>query len=105
MPMVLAAQKAIVYRADARPSSPPLADAAAFERDDLTACAIVEHLLRYFLGDAQEPFASIHLAPDVYGANAGRYPQHHQVVDQIGAFLDDCIAVAVHRVDHDLDCL
>jgi hypothetical protein len=62
-------------------------------------------LLRHLLGDAEQPLPPIHLSPDVIGFDAGGDPQHHEIVDEIGAFLDDGFAIAMHGIDHDLDRL
>src|SRR5262249_23735457 len=73
-------------------ASAPLADATAFQRDDLTAPAVLEHLLGHLLGNPQEPLAAVHLAPDVLGTNAGRDPQDDEVVEKVRAFFNDGVA-------------
>src|SRR5271170_1681441 len=88
-----------------RKKSAPLAAAAAFEHDDLTARKIFRQLLRHFLGDAEQPLAAVHFLPDVFGADARGDPQHHEIIDEVGALFDHGLAVAVHGVDHDLDGL
>ena len=47
--------------------------------------------------------AALHLPPDVLGADAGRRPQHRQIIEKIGAFADHRLGLAVDGVDHDLD--
>src|SRR5437588_4893274 len=85
-----------------RRSSAPLARAAAFEHDDLTPWKLFRQFLRHLFGDAKEPLAPVHLFPDIFRFDARGDPQHHEIVDEIGAFLDDGLAIAVHGVDHDL---
>jgi hypothetical protein len=48
---------------------------------------------------------SLHLGPDLAGLDAGLDPKRHQIVDQIGAFLDHRLGVALDGVDHHLDRL
>ena len=64
---------------------------AASRRDDLAprrpAPGRLE-LLRQLLGDAEQPLAALHLGPDVVRIDAGRHPQHHQIVEEIGALAD-----------------
>src|ERR1700720_1522130 len=86
-------------------SSAPLARAAAFEHDDLPARIFLRQLLRDFFGNAEQPLAPVHLFPDILGLDAGGDPQHYEIVDEIGAFLDDRFAIAMHGVDHNLDRL
>src|SRR5262245_39053004 len=86
--------------------SAALAQALGGECHDLTPrrrLRRLQHALRKLLGDAQKPLAAIHLGPDVLGMNAGRNPEHHEIVHQIGAFTDDRRGISVHRVDHDFD--
>src|SRR5208282_1220094 len=77
--------------------------ATALKDDNFAARAIVGELLGHLLGHPQEPFAPVHLLPDVLRADAGSHPQHHEVVDEVGAFLDHSVAVAVHGIDDDFD--
>ena len=37
------------------------------------------------------------------GLHAGVHPEHHQIVEQVGAFADHGLGLAVHGVDHDFD--
>src|ERR1700730_4935008 len=83
--------------------SPPLAQTAAFERDDLAPRAVVETLLRHLLGNPEQALAPVHFLPDILRPDARSDPQHHQMVDQIGAFLDDGIAVAEQGIEDHLD--
>ena len=77
--------------------------AAAVERDNLARRRSVEAVLRKLLGNAQEPLTALHLRPHVLGVNAGRGPQHHEVVEQIGALAHDQIRMAVHGIHRHLD--
>src|SRR5690242_20447479 len=88
-----------------RGRSAPLAQAAAFECDDLAARAVVENLFRHLLGDPEQPLAPLHLLPDILRTDAGGDPQHDEMVDEIGAFLDDRFAVAEHGIEDYLDRL
>src|SRR5215468_7845243 len=83
----------------------PLANAAAFEHYDFAAGKFLGQLLRHFFGNAKEALAPVHFLPDVFGFDAGSDPQDDEIVDEIGAFLDDRFTIAVHRVDYDLDRL
>src|ERR1700761_4498821 len=78
----------------------PLADPAAFENDDFTRGRILadEFLFRPLLGNAKKPLAAIHFLPDVFRANAGGDPQHDQVIEEVGAFLDDRFTITIHRI-------
>ena len=58
---------------------------------------------RQLLGDAEQVFAPLHLAPDVLGLDAGRCPQNSQVIEQVGTLADHRRRVAVDCVDHDFD--
>ena len=63
----------------------------------------MHHGLRNLLGDAEQPLAAVHLGPHVLGVDAGRNPEHDQIIEQIGAFPHDGLGVAAHGVDHHLD--
>src|ERR1041384_2055922 len=90
-------------RAAPQSARAPLAFAHAIERYDLAPGRGLGHFLRYLLGNAEEPLTSIHPRPDILGMDAGRHPQHDEVVDQIGAFAHHRVGVAMHGVDDDLD--
>ena len=62
-------------------------------------------VLEQLLGDAEQALAPLHLLPDFLRLHAGGDPEHDEIVDEVGAFLDDGVAAAVHRVDHDFDGL
>src|ERR1700704_6890731 len=76
--------------------SAPLARAAAVERDNLALGRSVGAVLRKLLGNAQKQFTALHLSPYVFGVNASGGPEHHEVVEQIGALAHDQIGMAVH---------
>src|SRR5690348_5421306 len=88
------------------PRSAALAQAAALETHDLApGRAWLDQLLGQLLGDAEQALAPIHLGPDLLGLDARLDPERHQVIDQIGAFLDDRRLVPAHGVYHHLDRL
>jgi hypothetical protein len=60
---------------------------------------------RQFLGDAVELLAPIHLPPDLAWHDAELAPQHHEIVDEVGALADHRRAIALHGLDADLDRL
>src|SRR5580704_6075155 len=62
-----------------------------------------EVALHELLGDAEQAFAPLHLLPYLARAHAGGRPHHDEIVEEIGALAHDGIAVAVDRVDDDLD--
>ena len=39
------------------------------------------------------------------GLHARMHPEHHQIVQQVGAFADNRLGLAVHGIDHDFDRL
>src|SRR5215510_5332921 len=88
-----------------RPRSAPLALATLLERDDLAPRLDVGKILGQLFGDAEQALAPLHLAPYVVRTHARRNPQHDEIVDEVGALAHDCVAVAVHGVDDDLDRL
>src|SRR5579883_2982637 len=86
-------------------ASATLAHAPALKRHDLAStrrlgdllgyrlCQLLSARLRQLLGDAEHVLALPHLGPDLARLNAGRRPDHDQVVDQIGTFLDDGVRI------------
>src|SRR5271170_3529155 len=74
--------------------SASLARTAAFEHDDFATRKIFRQLLGDFFGNAKESLAAVHFLPDILWTDTGGDPQHHQIIDEIGAFLDHCVAVA-----------
>jgi hypothetical protein len=85
-----------------RPTA-PLAGPASVERDNLAPGRCIGSILGQLLGNTQKALAPLHLRPHVLGVNAGCGPEHHEVVEQIGALTHDRIGMAVHRVDRHLD--
>src|SRR5262245_31912600 len=88
-----------------RPRSAPLALTTLLERDDLAPRLDVGKILGQLFGDAEQALAPLHLTPHVLRTHARRNPQHDEIVDEVGALAHDCVAVAVHGVDDDLDRL
>src|SRR3981189_260219 len=72
-----------VPRARYRTISAPLAGAAAVKRHDLASRRGVGAVLRQLFGDPEQPFAALHLHPYVLGVDAGRNPEHDEVIDQV----------------------
>src|ERR1700736_7043069 len=101
--MVCLAAGGVLVHPPTRNASAAFAQAAGFERDHRAACGAVGHFLGDLLGDAEQPLAAIHFLPDIFGADAGGDPEDDQIVEEIGAFLDHSVAIAVHRVDDYLD--
>ena len=58
-----------------------------------------------FSASPEQLLAPIHLRPDLLRPDAGLGPEHDEMIEQVGALADHRLAVAVHRVDHDLDRL
>ena len=77
----------------------------ASSRTTLRRRAGLDVLLRQLLGQAEQALAPGHLGEDVLRPDAGLGPEHDQIVEQIGAFADHRLAIAVHGVDDDLDRL
>src|SRR4051794_38762463 len=104
---LLAARIAIVHRTRFRlmkcRDSAPLALTAAFQSYDLAARRRLDEALWQLLGNPEQAFPTRHLGPDFLGIDARGYPEHDEIVDEIGAFPDDGVGVATHRVDHHLD--
>src|SRR5262249_48353704 len=59
--------------------------------------------LRHLLGDAEQHLAPVHFAPNVVGTDTGRSPENSEIIEEIGAFADHGLRVAVDGVDHDFD--
>ena len=85
--------------------SVPLASAAAVERDDLASRAGVDGMRSSEACRSPSAARGGPSRPRRPGLDAGRDPEHDQIVEQVGAFLDDRVGLAVHRVDDDLDRL
>src|ERR1700737_1586446 len=56
---------------------------------------------RQLLGDSEQMFAPLHLAPHVLGPHARRRPQNGEIIEKIGALPDHRVGIAVDGVDHD----
>src|SRR6202790_3909284 len=92
--------------------SVPLAQAAAFKRDNWSPCDPLGGHFRDFdggfrqlLGNSEQMFAPFHLAPHVVGPHPGRGPQNREIVEQIGALAHYRGGIAADGIDHDLDGL
>src|ERR1700676_3948325 len=93
-------------------SSVPLAQAAAFKRDNWSPCdprgGHFWHFdggFRQLLGNSEQMFAPFHLAPDVVRPHPGRGPQNRKIVEQISALAHYRGGIAADGIDHDLDGL
>src|SRR5262249_26780221 len=60
--------------------------------------------LEQLLGDAEEALAPLHLLPDVLRIDTRVRPEDDEVVKEVGAFAHHGVAVAIQRVDDDLEC-
>src|SRR3954453_16773658 len=69
--------------------SAPLALTPAFQGYDLATRRRLDEALRQLLGNAEQAFPARHLGPDFLGIDVRRYPEHDEIVDEIGAFPDD----------------
>src|SRR5262245_23921573 len=85
--------------------SAALANAPGFKRNYFTPRRAADKILGDFFRKSEHQLASAHLGPDFVGTHAGVNPQHHEIVQQIGAFLHHGFGLAVHCVDDDLDGL
>src|SRR5581483_1810735 len=79
--------------------------AARLKRNHFAARGMRRRLFRQLFGQAHQSLAAFHFLPDILRFHARGDPQDNQIVDKIRTFADYGIAVAVHRVDDDLDCL
>src|ERR1700690_4497859 len=75
--------------------SAALADAPSFQRHNLTPRRGLYQFLRHFFGNAKHLLAPAHLVPDLVGVDPGMNPEHHEIVQQIGAFADHRFGLAV----------
>ena len=57
----------------------------------------VWQLFGHLFGIAKKPFTAVHLFPDDFGTDVGGNPQHPEIIDEIRAFLDYGITIAVNR--------
>src|SRR6185312_10910095 len=85
--------------------SAALADAPAFDRHDLARRRRLYQFFGQFFGDAEQHFPPPHFGPDVVRTHPRMGPEHHEVVDEIGAFAHNRLGLAVHGVDDDFDRL
>src|SRR5450830_954250 len=83
--------------------SAALADAPALQRHDFTPRRAVYHILWHFFGNSEHLLAPAHFGPDIVGMDPGVNPEHHEIIEQVGAFPDHGLGLAVHGVDYDLD--
>src|SRR5580658_11012618 len=57
---------------------------------------------RELLRDAEELLAPAHLRPDIGRIDAEGVPQDDEMIEEIGALVDDARATLAHRVEGDL---
>src|SRR3954452_18828443 len=66
--------------------SAPLSLTAAFQSYDLAARRRLDEALWQLFGNPEQAFPTRHLGPDFLGIDARGYPEHDEIVDEIGAF-------------------
>jgi hypothetical protein len=90
--------------AERKNRSAALACATSFQGHDLSPRRSLYHIFWQFFGNSKHPLAPAHLGPDFVGVNPGVNPEHHQIVNKIGAFPYNRFGLTVHRVDNHFDC-
>lgn len=69
----------------------------------LVAALAVIKIFRQFFCDAEHALAVAYLVPYLFRPHVGGNSKHHEIVNQVGAFLDHSLAIPMHGVDGNLD--